>query len=289
MVDIQKYVTLMRMHHYIKNLLVFAALVCSGQLFDISKMISAFVGFVIFCMISSVVYIINDIRDREKDRLHQTKCKRPIASGKISEKNAWIFAVVLFIISFSCNCLSNHIISSVLLILYLVLNLAYSFGLKNVPLMDVSILVAGFLLRMVYGSIITEIEVSNWLYLTVIVLAFYFSLGKRRNELIRADSEGHMRKSLKYYSVTFLDKNMYMFLSLANVFYVLWCMDDNTSLRYGGSLIFTVPVVFLIMMKYSMDVEGESDGDPVEILLHDQILLILCLVFFLIMFVILYF
>lgn len=192
-------------------------------------------------------------------------------------------------ISFSCNWWIYHFAPSILLILYLVLNLAYSFGLKNVPLIDVSILAAGFLIRMVYGSIITKVEISDWLYLTVIVLAFYFSLGKRRNELIRVDSEGHMRLSLKYYSVNFLDKNMYMFLALANVFYVLWCMDDNTSLRYGGSLIFTIPVVFLIMMRYSMDVEGESDGDPVEILLHDQTLLTLCLIFLLVMFIILYF
>lgn len=86
MINVQRYVILMRIHHYIKNLLVFAALVFSGQLFEVNKLLSAFVGFVIFCMISSIVYIINDIRDKEKDRLHQTKCKRPIASGEISEK-----------------------------------------------------------------------------------------------------------------------------------------------------------------------------------------------------------
>lgn len=100
---------------------------------------------------------------------------------------------------------------------------------------------------------------------------------------------GYTRKSLKYYSVNFLDKNMYMCLALANVFYALWCMDDNTSLRYGGNLVFTIPIVLLITMKYSMDVEGESDGDPVEVLLHDRMLLILCLVFFLIMFFVFYF
>lgn len=279
----------MRVHHYIKNLLVFVALVCSGQLFDVYKLISAFVGFTAFCLISSVIYIINDIRDRDKDRLHPTKSKRPIASDKISSKSAWTFAVILFIISFSCNFLVYHFVSSFLLILYLILNLVYSFGLKNIPLVDISILSAGFLFRMIYGSIITGVTISNWLYLTVTVLAFYFSLGKRRNELIRIDSEGYLRRSLRYYSVNFLDKNMYMFLTLANVFYALWCLDDNTLLRYGGNLIFSIPVVFLITMKYSMDVEGESDGDPVEVLLHDRILLILCLIFFFIMFIILYF
>lgn len=289
MVDIQKYVTLMRIHHYIKNFLVFAPLACGGQLFDVDRLRSAFTGCIAFCMVSSAVYIINDIRDREKDRLHPIKCKRPIASDKISEKNAWTLVTVLIIVSILCNFMVYYTISSILLILYLVLNLAYSFGLKNVPLVDVSILVSGFLLRMIYGAIITKVAISNWLYLTVIALAFFFSLGKRRNELIQVDLEGHMRKTLKYYSVNFLDKNMYMCLALANVFYALWCMDDNTSLRYGGSLIFTIPIVLLITMKYSMDVEGKSDGDPVEVLLHDKVLLTLCLIFFLLMFIILYF
>lgn len=190
MANIQKYVTLIRIHHYIKNLLVFAALACSGQLFDIDKLMSAFLGFSAFCMISSFVYIVNDIQDKEKDRLHPTKCKRPIASGEISEKNAWILAGILFISSLFCNFLVFHIVSSVLLFLYFILNLAYCFGLKNVPLVDVSILAAGFLFRMIYGSIITCIEISNWLYLTVIALAFCFSMGKRRNELVHVDSGG---------------------------------------------------------------------------------------------------
>lgn len=288
MKKIKEYARLMRVHHYIKNLLIFAALVCSGQIFCREKLLSALAGFGAFCAASSVVYIINDIRDQEKDRRHPTKRNRPIASGRVSVKNARILTAVLLAVSALCNAYPFHIASSLLLALYIALNLAYSFGLKSVPLVDVAILVSGFLLRVMYGAVVTKITISNWLYLTVISLAFYFSLGKRRNELKRESSSG-TRKVLKYYTEAFLDKNMYMCLTLAIGFYTLWCMDGSTVSLYGGGLVFTVPIVLLITMKYSMDIEGDSDGDPVEVLLHDKALVLLCAVYFSVMFAIFYF
>lgn len=284
----KEYLKLMRIHHYIKNGLVFAALACSGQLFNAEKLMSGMIGFVAFCMTSSVVYIINDIRDVEKDRKHPTKSKRPIASGTVSVRNAWILASLLLIIALLCNAFVFHIPSTILLALYLILNLAYSFGLKNVPIVDVTILVSGFLIRLLYGSFITEITISNWLYLTVIALSFYFALGKRRNEL-KHIGDGETRQVLKSYSIDFLDKNMVMFMTLSNVFYALWSMDEKTKSFYNNDyLIYTVLIVLLITMKYSLDVEGESDGDPVEVLLHDKSLLALSVFYLIIMFVILY-
>jgi hypothetical protein len=119
---------------------------------------------------------------------------------------------------------------------------------------------------------VCSIEVSGWLYLTVISVSFYFSLGKRRNELVR-QGDGQTRQVLKYYTKAFLDKNMYMFLGLANVFYALWAMENENK-----SVIWTVPLVLLICMRYSLDIEGDSDGDPVEVLVHDKVLIALCLV-----------
>ncbi len=278
----------MRVHHYIKNFLVFAALICSGQLFQFDKLISGLAGFLAFCMVSSVVYIINDIRDKDKDRKHPTKCKRPIAAGTVSVKGACILSAVLLAIAIVCNCITFHIVSTSLLALYLVLNLAYSFGLKNIPIVDITILVSGFLIRILYGAVITQITISNWLYLTVIAISFYFALGKRRNEL-KHISSGETRQVLKAYPVSFLDKSMSMCLTLANTFYALWSMDEKTIATYNSNyLIFTVPIVLLITMKYSMAVEGESDGDPVEVLLHDKILLTLCVLYVAVMFMILY-
>lgn len=287
---IKPYIKLIRVHHYIKNLLIFAPLLCSGQFFSLGgkSLYAVFVGFIAFCTISSVVYIINDIQDREKDHNHPTKCNRPIASGAVSVKNALILAIVLLLITVLFNLGIFHFSSSLLLILYFIINLAYSFGLKNVPIVDISILVAGFLIRILYGAVITDIKVSNWLYLTVLATAFYFALGKRRNELKRAKNK-ETRKVLKSYPQNFLDKNMYMCLTLANVFYALWSMDKSTASFYNNKyLIFTVPIVLLITMKYSMNIEGDSDGDPVEVLLHDKVLLGLCAIYLTIMFLILY-
>ncbi len=285
---VKSYIKLMRVHHYIKNLLILAALACSGQFFIWTKLRAGLAGFAAFCLISSVVYIINDIQDREKDRVHPQKCNRPIASGAVSVKGAVILAAVLFVVATICNFCAFRPLSSILLLLYFVLNLAYSFGLKNIPIIDISILVAGFLIRVIYGALITNITISKWLYLTVIAVAFYFALGKRRNELAKT-SNGETRAVLKAYPIQFLDKNMYMCLALANVFYALWSMDASTIALYKNEyLVFTVPIVLLITMKYSMNVEGDSDGDPVNVLLHDKILIVLCVVYLAAMFMILY-
>lgn len=284
----KQYLKLMRVHHYIKNLLVFVALACSGQLFNGEKLFSGIVGFLAFCMVSSVVYIVNDIRDKEKDRNHPIKCRRPVAAGMVSVQSAWTLAALLLLSAAACSWLIQSIEAAFLLLLYLVLNLVYSFGLKNIPLVDVAILAAGFLIRILYGAYITGITVSNWLYLTVIVLAFYFSFGKRRNELSRI-SDGSTRNVLKEYPVNFLDKSMNMCLALANVFYALWSMDEKTVTLYNNRyLVLTVPIILLITMKYSLDIEGDSDDDPVEVLLHDKALLALCVFYFAVMFVILY-
>lgn len=278
---------LMRPHHYIKNLLVFAALGCSGKLLMAEKLLAGSLGFAAFCMVSSAVYVINDIRDAPKDRLHPIKCRRPIAAGDVGVRCAWSCAGVLLALAGLFNQLIYHGVSTMLLAMYLLLNLAYSFGLKNIPILDVTILAAGFLLRILYGAYITEIVVSNWLYLTVIMLAFFFSLGKRRNEL-KKQADGHTREVLKSYPVSFLDKCMNMCLTLAIAFYALWSVDENTMNAYGQYLVFTIPIVVLIVMKYSLTVEGDSDGDPVDVLLNDKVLLTLCTIYLLFMFLILY-
>ena len=250
----RRYLKLMRVHHYIKNLLLLVPLACSGQLFNLQKLFVGIVAFVSFCMVSSVVYIFNDIRDVEKDRKHPTKCKRPIASGEVSIKSAWIIAIILLLLTVLCNFLVFQVNSMILLALYLVLNLAYSIRLKNIPIVDVTILVSGFLIRILYGAFVTNITISNWLYLTVITIAFYFALGKRRNEL-KQFSDGETRQVLSMYSIEFLDKKMEMCLTLANAFYALWSMDEKTVLFYNNKyLIFTVPIVLLITIKYSFNI-----------------------------------
>ena len=282
------YLKEMRVHHYIKNLLVFVPLICSGQILDPDKLLPSFYAFLSFCFISSAVYFINDIRDAEKDRNHPTKCNRPIAAGQISVRSAVIFTVVLILLAVLFNCLCFHPLSTALLAVYFLLNLGYSLGLKNIPLLDVTILAAGYLIRAMYGSVVTGIEMSDWLYLVIISAAFYLGLGKRRNEHKKQGSED-TREVIRKYSFSFLDSNMYICMALVVVFYALWTMDAKTIEAYHGSrMVWTVPVVMLIFMKYSMTVEGNSDGDPVEVLLHDKVLLGLCAFYLLLRLALLY-
>ena len=281
------YLKLMRPKHYIKNFLIFLPLLFSGKLLNLSNILITLGGVICFSLMASSIYIINDIKDKDKDRKHKTKCNRPIASGKISVKNAIIFMFVLLILVTVLVIVMNLSILSIgFLALYFILNLAYSLGLKNIPLIDIIILVSGFVIRVLFGASILSITVSNWLYLTVIAISFYLGLGKRRNEIMKTGS--NTRKVLKYYTKEFLDKNMYMFLSMTIIFYSLWTTDVDIVSKSNNLLIWTVPLVIVICMRYSMDIEGESDGDPVEVIMHDKVIISLVFLYALSLITILY-
>lgn len=272
MQKIKEIIKLLRVKHYIKNLLVFLPLLFSQQLFSApQKLIAVCWGFVSFCLVSSAVYIFNDIQDVEKDRKHPTKKNRPIASGAVGQREAMVYGVICAAAAVAINLALGSLWGLGLLLLYLALNVAYSLGLKNKAIIDVTILTSGFLIRLLYGSALTQIPISEWMFLTITAGVFYLGLGKRRNELIRIEKSAETRAVLKYYTYSFLDKNMYISATLAIVFYTLWVVSREIPL-----LIWTVPAVMLIFMRYSLDMEANSDGDPVEIILHDWVLLVMC-------------
>ncbi len=265
------YLKEMRVHHYVKNLLVLFPLLFSGQFFERERMVSAGIAFLAFCFVSSAVYVLNDIRDAEKDRLHPKKKLRPIASGAISMKCAWLLFGVLVVLCAVCTAAAFSVAGAFVMALYFLLNVLYSFGAKNIPIADICILVSGFVLRILYGAIVTGCTISSWLYLTVTVISFYLALGKRRGELRRGCET---RNVLRFYTPGFLDKNMSMFLAMANVFYALWSADTkNIKASHPQFLVWTVPAVMLLSLRYSFDVESESDADPVEVLVHDRLLI----------------
>ena len=278
------YLKLIRVKHWIKNLLIFLPLLFSKEINN-ANVLLAILGFFSFSFASSVVYIINDIKDVEKDKIHPVKKNRPIASGVISINNALLMLIILLILSFAILIyLSsyNHFIS-MYIIGYILLNILYSVKLKNIPLLDVTILALGFLIRVLYGGVLINVEISSWLFLTILSISFYLGLGKRRNELIVQEKTGNTRKVLKYYNKEFLDKNMYMCLSMAIVFYSLWCQDLNYEY-----IMWTVPFIILIFMKYSLNIESNNSGDPVEVVFKDKTLIFLGLIYVFSLIVILY-
>ena len=268
----REYLRLLRPKHTIKNILVILPLVFSGQLLDGRLLGQGICAVLAFCAAASLVYIINDIRDADRDRQHPTKRFRPIASGAVPVSHAAAEGTLLCGVTAGLFWLGRFPgEAGWYLAAYLALNLGYSFGLKNVPIVDVAILVSGFLLRMLFGAAATGIAASGWLYLTVTSVSFYLGLSKRRGEL--RTSHGDTRKVLQYYSDSFLTQNMQMCLTLAVVFYSLWSMDR------GPQLMWTVPLVICICLRYSMTVEGNSDGDPVEVIYQDKALMALGVLF----------
>ena len=283
------YIRLLRPKHFIKNLLVMIPLIFSGKLTETKALVVGLLGVLAFCLLSSAVYIINDIADAKQDRAHPARRNRPVASGRVSAKGAAVEFSLLIVLLIVLGVLCRFSIYAWLCLAgYLLLNILYSLGLKNIPILDVAILASGFVLRVVFGSAISGIHISGWLYLVVISVSFYMGLGKRRGEITQLG--GETRAVLRYYNYGFLDKSMQMFLTLSIVFYSLWSISGS-----GGSLVsssrmfWTVPLVICICLKYSLNVEGASDGDPVEVLYKDKILMLMVLAFVLLTLGLIYF
>ena len=287
------YLKEMRLHHFVKNLLILAPLMCNRGFFDIERLFPVLIGVLCFTLTASSVYVINDICDIKKDQKHPVKCRRPIASGKIPLGAAIIFAVFLVAASLILNITATgHASSSWFLVIYLVMNVAYSLKLKDIPIVDIFILSLGFLIRVLYGGMVADITVSNWLYLTVLTAAFFFSIGKRRNELRHhlKNNQDTTRPVLRYYTADFLNQSMYVCMGMTNVFYALWGMSPETEAWYHGkNVIWTLPLVMFITFRYVLDIEGDSEGDPVSVLLHDPMLILMSLIYILCMIILLYF
>ena len=288
---IVNYLILIRVKHWLKNLVIFLPLFFSTNLFETKMVINSLIAFFIFSFTASIVYIINDINDIEKDKLHPIKKNRPLASEEISKKNAIITAVILLFLEIVGTVVLYNITKNVFIFIipaiYIIINILYSKVLKNFSIIDVVVIVCGFILRVMYGGISIDVEVSKYLYLMVIFGSFYLGFGKRRNEIIKNGDKS--RKVLSLYNKDFLDKNMYVALALAVVSYTLWCVDPTTIQRIGNDYIFwTIPLLMIILEMYSLDIESNSYGDPIEVILGDKKLIFVILAYIIVMTGVLY-
>lgn len=265
---------LIRVKHWVKNLLIFIPIIFNGDLLNIGKLKQVVWGWMIFCLISSVVYIINDLNDYTDDQNNEVKKHRPIASGEISARTAFLIAI-LFIALACISCfLRKSLVLLILPLFYLILNILYTYKLRSIPIIDVFSIALGFCIRVYYGSSVIDILLSKWVYLAVLSGSIYLALGKRRNELMNYSING--RYVLSYYTSAYLEKNMYLCLTLCLVFYSLSCIALDTKIaQLGKDLTWTIPLVLLISLKYNLTLENATDGDPTEIIFSDKILLLL--------------
>ena len=271
MKTISAFIKSLRLRQWTKNLIIFAGILFSQNIFNGAMLAVVTIAFVIFCIVSGSVYVINDICDAGKDRRHPEKSKRPIASGLLDTGLAGIAATVLLVLSLVVA--MTHGTSFYLIVLgYILLQAAYSLILKNVVIIDVFALALGYVLRVVAGALVIQVEMSSWLIVCTILLSLFLGLSKRRYELTILDkaAENH-RDVLGHYSAYLLDQMISVITASTLVSYALYTVSRETVDKFGTrNLIYTVPFVLYGIFRYLYLIHKKGEGgSPENILVSD--------------------
>ena len=265
----------MRPRQWTKNLFVFAGLLFTldyyHPLTDYTKVALAFI---LFCILSGAVYLINDILDAEYDRKHPEKSQRPVAAGKLSEKAAWAAVAILMPIGIAGSFAAEVRLGEVSL-LYVVLLTAYSLFLKNIVILDVMTIAAGFVLRAVAGAEAIRVEISPWLLICTVLVALFLGLAKRRGELIGLHEEAvNCRASLMQYSMPFLDQLINITAASTIIAYTLYTFFSETG-RQHPYMMATLPFVIYGIFRYLLLIHRSKETETPELLiLSDKPLLL---------------
>jgi 4-hydroxybenzoate polyprenyltransferase len=262
----------MRPKQWTKNIFIFAALVFDRKLFDLPSLERTAIAFGLFCILASSVYLINDVVDREADKLHPVKKNRPIASGKLSVSFALIMAFLFAVISLTGSYLLN-VDTFLFFLAYFVLNLAYSKWLKHIALIDVLVIAACFVLRVAVGVSVIHVErFSPWLYVVMTLLALYIGFGKRRSELmvLLPESTISHRKVLAGYSIELIDQLITIVSATTIIAYSLYTFSAP-NLPQNHTMMLTIPFVIYGIFRYlSLMQISKKGGEPEELLINDR-------------------
>lgn len=277
----------MRPKQWTKNLLVFAAPVFAEKFLDPGAILATVVAFFCFSFAASSVYILNDIMDVEKDRLHPEKCKRPIASGALSIPAAIMIGILLFILSLGTAYWLEPWFFGIL-VTYLIVNGFYSVSLKHVVIIDVMIIALGFVLRGASGAVVVDVKMTSWFILCTMLLALFLALSKRRHELeLFAGDQTRQRKVLEHYSKELLDQMISIVTSATIMSYSLYTATAGST----AAMMWTIPFVLYGIFRYLYLVHmRDGGGSPERVLLDDKHILLTVILFGLtVMFIKLYF
>ena len=269
-------VRLMRPHQWVKNAFVFTGLLFGHAWHDPNLVTQAVIAFMAFCLVSSTIYIINDIVDMEQDRHHPKKSRRPLASGQISVAAAIVFAAVLGALGFGLAYGASEIVA-IILVAYALMNVAYSLRLKHVVILDIFIIATGFMLRILAGTLGVGIPPSQWLLLCGMMVTLFLGFTKRRAEIMAlAEDKAAHRKVLAHYSPVLLDKMIGITAAGLIMSYSLYTMNPDTIRIHGTSnLIYTVPFVMYGVFRYIYLLHHQSrGGDTAHDLVRDPHLFI---------------
>lgn len=259
----------MRLQQWVKNLLVFAALFFQPAVTGMTPVLKVVLTFFSFCFVSSGVYLLNDIFDKDKDCFHPEKCKRPIASGELKTSAALSGALLLSILGFIVSARLGREIT-VILGMYLSMNIAYSAYFKNIVILDAFFVAFGFVLRVVGGAEVISAPISFWIVLCTILASLFLTFSKRRHELTSLQNAEEHRSSLAGYDPYYLDQMIAVVTAGTIIAYALWTRDTETIQKFGSHLTLTIPFVFYGIFRYLYIVHRKGlGGDPTKLFLTD--------------------
>jgi 4-hydroxybenzoate polyprenyltransferase len=265
-----QYLRLLRPHQWLKNGFVFVGLLFGHGWSEPAKVHAALHAFAAFCLVSSAVYVLNDLIDREQDRQHPKKRRRPLASGTVAPASALLLMVACLALGLALA--FGRVAAPWVFVAYVLINIGYCFGLKHVVVLDVFLIASGFMLRILAGTLGIGVVPSHWLLLCGLMLTLFLGFAKRRAELIAlADESGNHRRVLEHYSDTFLDQMISVAATGTVVSYSLYTVSPDTVALHGTAhLIYTVPFVLYGMFRYlfRLHLRG-GGGDPALELLRD--------------------
>lgn len=270
------YLQLIRLKQWIKNVFVLAPLLFSFQFTDFSCVFRAMLTFLAFSFVASAHYILNDILDKEKDALHPFKKNRPIASNRISIREACFWVVGLILAAFFCLYVLGMLKVAGVIFLYFMMNILYSWQFKNIVLLDVFIIALGFVLRVYAGAWAIHVGVSGFIFMTTLFLSLFLGFAKRKGELVRLGSVS--RKVLKEYGQEMLNSFLSVTIALTIMSYAMWTMETSTRANLGTHrMIYSIVFVIYGMFRYLyiLDKYAHSE-DPTENLYRDKVLLLIC-------------
>lgn len=282
-------INLLKIKHYVKNIVVFIPLVFSLKFLEFNATLEAIIAFIAFDLIASAVYIFNDILDIENDKLHPVKKFRPIASGKISIHLAWILFVLFAISAFIVALIVNKLIF-LSIFLYLILNIWYSLQLKSLPIIDAVGIALGFILRILAGCSAILVVPSPLVILLTFFTSMFFTFSKRKLEYKLLDDKGLCRKSIKGYNETLLNQFVMTNAVLSIAFYITYMLDSTTIQRTGTEYLYITVIPFtIIIYRLLFKIYTATDNDdPAEFIYGDKTLKMLIFTYLIILFIVLY-
>lgn len=280
----------MRPKQWIKNVFVFAGLIFSHNLFDIQLLTKTIAGFSLFSLAASSIYILNDIKDIKHDKSHPEKHQRPLAAGHLKVTKAYVASSILGLCSLA-GALLLDLNYFIILVGYIVMNLAYTFKLKQVVILDVMCIAFGFALRVFAGTILPGVRPSDWLIVCTIMLSLFLGFSKRRQELDLLGPENvNHRKVLTDYSVAFLDQMIAIATACAVMSYSLYTIADETVARFQSrNLVLTIPFVIYGIYRYLYLIHQKKIGDnPTTVLFKDPPLFVNGIIWFIVVLLVIY-